>query len=115
MEQYLKNLKPNSNGTYTLPKDIYAQLLERYSEMKNIIQEYTQHKENYQFAIDEYNKISVSILQLKRDKNMEIMLLKKQINEMSESMAIMKQQYADLKRIADETMKLLKAERAKGK
>jgi hypothetical protein len=115
MEQYLKDLKPNRDGIYTLPKDKYRELLVKYSEMKNKIQEYAIYKQDHQFAIDEYKKISVSILELNRDKNMKIMLLNKQINEMSESMAIMKQEYADLKRIADKTMELLKAERAKGK
>jgi hypothetical protein len=106
MEQYLKDLKSNKDGTYTLPKNKYDELFEKYHKMKKELAECALNKEDYLYAKKKHQENEVLLLQLERNKNMEIMLLKKQIKEMSESMA-------HFEKIADETMALLKAERAK--
>lgn len=113
MEQYLKDLKPTKDGIYTLPKNKYDELLKRYSLMKNEIHECAKHKQDYLYAIEKYQENKVLLLQLERDKNMEIMKLNKQIKEMSENMATMNQKNTDLIRIATELNTLLQAEKAK--
>lgn len=113
MEQYLKDLQKNKDGTYTLSSDKYTELLDRYSRMKGIIEKCNISRKDWEFAIDQHKKLTTDILLLESNKNMEIMGLKKELEEKEQKITNLNQNLEKALEVADKAVKELKDVRAK--